>query len=90
MPTQEHFRTAFLEWIEAIKANKATCRDRFFIDAHNQQSPTAYLMGYVANSKEILPENHAWIVTDYPELIGRNAEQTYENAVRVVRARRQQ
>jgi hypothetical protein len=88
--TQEYFRGAFLEWIDAIKVNKATCRDHFFIDANNQQSPTAYLMGFLSNSKEILPEAYDWIVADYPELIGKNAEPTYQNAVRVVNARRRQ
>lgn len=90
MQTQDYFRGAFLEWIEAIKAHKASCRDNAFIDMHNQQSPTAYLMGFSSNCREILPEDHAWIVADYPELIGKNAERTYQNAVRVVRARRQQ
>ncbi len=90
MQTQEYFRGAFLEWIDAIRANKASCRDRVFIDANNQQSPTAYLMGFLSNSKEALPEDHAWIVVNYPELIGKNAERTYQNAVRVVSARRRQ
>lgn len=90
MQTQEYFRGAFLEWIDAIRANKASCRDRVFIDANNQQSPTAYLMGFLSNSEEALPEDHAWIVVNYPELIGKNAERTYQNAVRVVSARRRQ
>lgn len=90
MLTQEYYRSAFLEWIEAIKAKKASWRDRAFIDAHNQQSPTAYLMGFLANNTDMLPVEQNWVVTDYPELIGKNAAPTYQNAVRVVQARRHQ
>jgi hypothetical protein len=88
--TQEYYRGAFLEWITAIKANKASCRDRVFIDANNQQSPIAYLIGHLSNNQDMLPEDHAWIVVDYPEIIGKNAQPTYENAVRVISTRRRQ
>lgn len=90
MQEQEHFRSAFLEWIDATKAGKASCRDRRFRDGSGKEFPTTYLMGYMSTNKDALPADHAWIVTDNPDLIGWQAERSYENAVRVVRAQRQQ
>lgn len=87
MQEQEQFRTAFLEWIDATKAGKASCRDRRFQAADGKEFPTAYLMGMMALNKEALPADHAWIITDN---IGQDAERSYENAVRVVRFQRQQ
>ncbi|MDQ3248065.1 MAG: hypothetical protein M3Q45_02540 [Chloroflexota bacterium] len=90
MPEHEHFRSAFLEWIDATKAGKASCRDRRFRDTSGKEFPTAYLMGYMSTNPDALPDDHAWIVTDNPALIGRQAERSYENAVRVVKAQRLQ
>ncbi|CAN5700939.1 hypothetical protein BH10CHL1_BH10CHL1_46920 [soil metagenome] len=87
MQEQEEFRNAFLEWIDATKAGKASCRDRRFKGASGKEFPTAYLLGYMSVNKEALPADHAWIVTDN---IGDQAERSYENAVQVVRAQRQQ
>ncbi len=87
MQEQEQFRSAFLEWIDATKAGKASCRDRRFKAASGQEFPTAYLMGFMSTNLDTLPDDHAWIVTDH---MGRQAERSYENAVRVVRAQRQQ
>lgn len=90
MQGQEQFRSAFLEWIDATRAGKASSRDRRFKATSGQEFPTAYLMGYMSINKDALPDDHAWIVTDNPDLIGQHAERSYENAVRVVRAQRQQ
>jgi hypothetical protein len=90
MQEKEIFRTAFLEWIDATKADKASCRDRRFKTKSGKEFPTAYLMGYMSTNKEALPDDHAWIVTDNRDLIGLQAARSYENAVRVVKAQRQQ
>ncbi len=90
MKSQETMRQAFFEWLTAARSHKASYRDRCFIDANGQEFPTAYLMGLVSDSTATLPAEYAWIIVDYPEFIGRNALQTYENAVRVVRAHRRQ
>lgn len=90
MQKQDHFRNAFLEWIDATKAGKASCRDRRFKGKNGKEFPTAYLMGYMSTNQENLPDDHAWIVTDNPDLIGLQAARSYENAVRVVKAQRQQ
>ena len=87
MPGQEHFRSAFLEWIDATKAGKASCRDRRFKATSGQEFPIPYLLGYMSTNKDALPDDHAWIVTDN---IGPDAERSYENAVRVVRTQRKQ
>ncbi len=90
MKSQEEIQQAFFEWITAARIHKASYRDRCFIDANGKEFPTAYLMGLTPDSSTPLPTEYAWIVTDYPEFIGQNALQTYENAVRVVRAHRRQ
>jgi hypothetical protein len=87
MQEQEPFRTAFLEWLDATKAGKASCRDRRFQAADGKEFPTAYLMGTMSMNKDALPDDHAWIVTDN---MGQQAERSYENAVRVVKLQRQQ
>ncbi len=87
MQEQEHFRSAFLEWIDATKAGKASCRDRRFKATSGQEFPTAYLMGYMSVNKDALPDDYAWIVTDN---LGQAAERSYENAVQVVRTQRKQ
>lgn len=90
MESTESFRSAFLEWLDATKAGKASCRDRRYRDTSGKEFPTAYLLGFMAMNKATLPDDHTWIVTDNPDLIGLQAERTYENAVRVVRAQRRQ
>jgi hypothetical protein len=90
MQEKEHFRSAFLDWIDATRAGKASSRDRWFRDTSGKEFPTAYLMGHMATNTDALPEGHGWIVTDNAKLIGQHAERSYENAVRVVRAQRQQ
>jgi hypothetical protein len=47
-------------------------------------------MGRLSSSTDALPPEQTWIITDYPEFIGLRAVRTYQNAVRVVRAQRQQ
>ena len=83
----EQLRDAFLEWIDATKAGKASCRDRRFQDASGKEFPTAYQMGFMSTNADALPEDHAWIVIDN---LGRQAERSYKNAVQVVRTQRQQ
>ena len=90
MPRQEPFRTAFLEWLDASEANTASCRDRWFRATSGEEFSTAHLMSYMATDPDALPADHAWIVADNPKLIGQHAARSYENAVRVVRAQRQQ
>ena len=87
MQEQEHFRTAFLEWIDATKAGKASCRDRRFKDASGKEFPTTYLLGFMSTNPDTLPDDYAWIVTNN---LGPQAVRSYENAVQVVRAQRQQ
>ena len=87
MQEQEQFRSAFLDWIDATKAGKASCRDRRFKDTSGKEFPTAYLMGFMSTNVDILPEDHAWIVIDN---LGKQAARSYENAVQVIRAQRQQ
>ena len=90
MPTQEQTQKAFLEWMDATRLHQATWRDRCFIDASSKEFVTADLMGRLSSSTDALPAEQSWIITDYPEFIGRHAMQTYQNAVRVVRAQRRQ
>jgi hypothetical protein len=87
MQGREHFRSAFLEWIDATKAGKASCRDRRFKATSGQEFSTAYLLGYMSTNPDVLPDDHAWIVTDN---IGQDAVRSYENAVQVVRTQRKQ
>jgi hypothetical protein len=87
MQEQEQFRSAFLEWIDATKAGKASCRDRRFKAISGKEFPTAYLLGSMSTNKDALPDDHAWIVTDN---IGQAAARSYENAVQVVRTQRKQ
>lgn len=87
MQEEEHFRHAFLEWIDATKAGKASCRDRRFKATSGKEFPTAYLLGFMSTNKAALPDDHGWIVK---ETMGQDAERSYENAVRVVRLQRQQ
>jgi hypothetical protein len=90
MPTQQQTRNAFLEWIDATRRHQATWRDRCFIDASSKEFVTADLMGRLSSSTDALPPEQTWIIADYPEFIGQHALRTYQNAVRVVRAQRQQ
>jgi hypothetical protein len=87
---QEETQQTFLEWIDAARSHQASYRDRCFTGASGKEFPTAYLMGVAAGSSDALPSAQRWIVSDYPEFIGRNALPTYHNAVRVVRAQRRQ
>ncbi len=87
MQGREHYRSAFLEWIDATKAGIASCRDRRFMTTSGQEFPTAYLLGYMSTNTDILPDDYTWIITDN---IGQDAVRSYENAVQVVRDQRKQ
>jgi hypothetical protein len=90
MQTHEQLRRAFLEWLDASRAHNASWRDRHFIAADGQEYPTAYLMGHLFTITDDLPPEQSWIVSQYPEFVGKQALPTYQNAVRVVRAQRRQ
>ena len=89
MHVSNEFRDAFLQWVADTVSGRASIYDKVAVVGDEQVS-IPKLLGRLSRCSDQLPSHDTWIVTDYPEIVGRGAWRTYKNAVRVVRAWRRQ